>query len=71
MRLSDVGDEELVRLRDSYRASIRRETQASPDTRRMWFIVVAALNDVLARRGGPIVVLDPARMCRPGDEPLA
>ena len=73
MKLADATDQELQDLRDQYRAELHRETQASPSVRRMWKIVVLALDDVLARRfnGGARTVLDAANMTWPGDEPLA
>jgi|HubBroStandDraft_5_1064220.scaffolds.fasta_scaffold2916309_2 hypothetical protein len=73
MKLSDVSDKEIAELREQYRDELRRETLASPSVRRMWQIVVLALDDILARRfnGGARTVLDAAKMTRPGDEPLA
>ena len=73
MKFAEVTEDEIVKLRESYRLELRRETQATPDVRRMWKIIVLALDDVLARRfnGGARTVLDAAKMTRPGDEPLA
>jgi hypothetical protein len=73
LKLDEVAEDEIVKLRDSYRLELRLETQATPDVRRIWKIVVLALDDVLARRfnGGARTVLDATKMIRPGDEPLA
>lgn len=73
MKLNEVTSGELAKLRDSYRAEVRRETQASHDVRRMWQIVIAVLDAELARRfnGGARDVLDATKMTLPGDEPLA
>ena len=60
MKLADATDREIQELRDQYRLSLRTEDQASASVRRMWKIIVLALDDVLARRfnGGARTVLD-------------
>ncbi len=50
MKLKDATTDEIERLRDSYTYELRRETQASPDVRRSWKIVVLALDAELGRR---------------------
>lgn len=73
MKLADATDREIQELRDQYRLSLRTEDQASASVRRMWKIIVLALDDVLARRfnGGARTVLDATKMVCPGNEPLA
>lgn len=72
MKLADATDKEIQELRDQYRLSLRTEDQASASIRRMWKIIVLALDDVLTRRnGGAQTVLDATKMVWPGDEPLA
>ena len=73
MKLADATDREIQELRDQYRLSLRTEDQALASVRRMWKIIVLALDDVLARRfnGGARTVLDATKMVWPGNEPLA
>jgi len=72
MRLAEIPDQEVAELRDQYKLSLRQETQASASVRRMWKIIVLALDDVLTQRNGGVrTVLDAAKMVWPGDEPLA
>lgn len=73
MKLTEASDKEIEELRDQYRLSLRQETQASASVRRMWKIIVLALDDILARRfnGNARTVLDATKMVMPGDEPLA
>jgi hypothetical protein len=73
MKLAEATDKEIEELRDQYKSELRRETQASPSVRRMWKIIVLALDEVLARRfnGGARTVLDATKRTWPGDEPLA
>lgn len=72
MRLDEATDKEIEELRDQYKLSLRQETQASTSVRRMWKIIVLALDDVLSQRNGRVkTVLDARRMIRPGDEVLA
>jgi hypothetical protein len=73
MKLADATDAEIEELRNQYRLSLRTEDQASVSVRRMWKIIVLALDDVLARRfnGGVRTVLDATKMVWPGNEPLA
>lgn len=72
MKLAEATDKEIEELRDQYKLSLRQETQASASVRRMWKIIVLALDDVLCQRNGGVrTVLDATKMVRPGDELLA
>ena len=73
MKLAEATDKEIEELRDQYRLDLRKEIQASESVRRMWRIIILALDDVLSRRfnGGARTVLDATKMVWPGDEPLA
>jgi hypothetical protein len=71
MNLSEVTDDELVHLREAYAHDLRHETMASHSVKRFWKIVVALINQELAKRNGVLSVLDGTKIMRPGDEPLA
>lgn len=70
MKLNEVSDQEITELRGAYMRDLRTEKMASESVKRMWRIVIAALNEELKNRhGGVLPVIDHPIL--PGNEPLA